>query len=263
MKTLSLTVQPRSTSGKGASRRARAKGLTPAIVYGADIKPRSISIGAAEVKKLTDTLGRNVFINLQVEGASDGYTEINGKTVRVRDYQLHPLAHNLIHADFATVDLTKPILVEVEVELVGRPKGLAKQGVLTPGRRAIELRCLPKDIPEKITVDVSHLDLHESVHVAEVKLPEGVKAIYTENYTIASVTATREEKVEVVAPVEGAVPAEGAAAAAPGAAPGAPGAAPGAAAGAKPGAAPAAGGAAPAGGKPGEKPASGGGGAKK
>jgi large subunit ribosomal protein L25 len=250
MKTIDLSVQPRQTSGKGAARRSRMQGVIPAVVYGQGIQPKNISITAAEVKRLTPAIGHNVFINLKMDG------ELNGKTVMVRDYQVHPLKHNLIHADLVTVDLTKPINVDVEVELVGRPIGLAKQGILTPGRRQIEVRCLPNQIPEKITVDVSELDLHESIHIAEVKMPEGIKAIYTENYTIASVTATREEKVEVpVVAAEGAVPAEGAAAV-PGAAPGA---AAGAAPGAKPGAAPAAGAAAPA--KGGEaKPA---GGAKK
>jgi len=253
MKTIDLTVQARSTSGKGASRRSRVGGIVPAVVYGKDLKPTSIGITIPELKKVAATIGHNVFIKVK---AADGAKELDGKTVMVREYQLHPLKHNLIHADFVTVDLTKPVTVEVEVELVGKAKGLAKQGVLTPGRRTIALRCLPSAIPDKITVDVSNLDLHESIHVADVKTPEGTKAVFTDNYTIASVTATREEKAPepvVAAAVEGAAAAPGAAPGAPGA-PAAAGAAP--AAGAKPGAAPAAGGAAPA--KGGAAPAGGG-----
>lgn len=215
MKTIDLTVQPRTTSGKGFSRRSRAEGTMPAIVYGSDVKPKQIQIGAAEIKKLSATIGHNVFINLKLEGDA----ALNGKTVRVREYQVHPLKHHLIHTDFITVDLNKPIVVAVEAELTGRPLGLAKQGILNHVRREIEVRCLPKDIPEKIEIDVSGLDLNESLHISDVKLPANVKAVFTDNYTIASVTATREEAAKVVetAAVEGAPAAGGAAAPAAGA----------------------------------------------
>lgn len=233
MKTIDLTVSARTTSGKGFSRRARAAGTMPAIVYGSDVKPKQIQVGASEIKKLSATIGQNVFITLKL----DGDAVLNGKTVRVREYQVHPLKHHLIHTDFVTVDLNKSIVVEVELELVGRPIGLAKQGILNHVRREIEVRCLPKDIPEKIEIDVAGLDLNESLHISDVKMPANVKAVFTDNYTIASVTATREEAVKVVetAVVEGA-PAAGAAAAgaAPGAA-GAKGAAPAAAGDAKAG----------------------------
>ncbi len=156
----------------------------------------------------------------------------------IREVQRHPLKHNLIHTDFVTVDLHKEITVAIEVVLTGKPAGLAKGGILTPGHREIEVRCLPKDVVDTIEVDVSHLDVHESLHVADVKLPAGLKAVYTDNYTIASVTTVAIEETPVVA----AAPAEGAAATAEGAA-AAPAAGGKAAAGAKPapGAAPAAG----------------------
>lgn len=244
MKTIELNVQARTTSGKGAARRSRAEGALPAIVYGADLKKaQPISIAPAEAKKVSQAVGHNVFINLK------GDSGLSGKTVMLREVQRHPLKLKLIHADFITIDLNKPVVVSVEVELVGKPVGLAKQGVLTVVSHEIEIKALPKDVPEKVQIDVSHLDLHDSLHIADVKLPANVTAVFKDNYTIATVAATREEVVKVVevAPVEGAAAAPGA----PGAAPAAPGAA---------GAAPAAAGAAGA-----AKPAAGGdkGGAKK
>ena len=226
MKTIDLNVQPRTTSGKGASRRSRAEGSLPAVVYGGDIKGAApISIEPLEAKKVAQAVGRNVFINLKASG------DLNGKTVMLKEVQRHPIKHRLIHADFLTVDMKKPVVVSVPVELTGKPVGLTKQGVLTVVSHEIEVRCLPSDVPEKVQIDVSHLDLHDSLHIADVKLPDQVTAVYKDNYTIATITATREEKVEVAAaPVEGA-------AAAPGAAP---------AEGAAAGAAPAAGAAAPA-----------------
>src|SRR5207244_11485864 len=105
----------------------------------------------------------------------------------------------------------------------GKPGGLAKQGVLTVVSHSIEVKCLPKDVPEKVQIDVSHLDLHDSLHIADVKLPANVSAVFTDNYTIATVAATREEVVKVVevAAVDGAAaaaPAAGGAAPAAGAA---------------------------------------------
>src|SRR3954467_2995089 len=103
MNTIDLTVQARSTTGKGHNRRARVSGLTPAVVYGQGIKPTSVWINATELKKIERAIGHNVFITLK----ADGVSEITGRTVLVRDYQVHPLKHNLIHADFVTVDLNK------------------------------------------------------------------------------------------------------------------------------------------------------------
>lgn len=218
MKTIELTLQSRTAAGKSASRRARREGTIPAVVYGNDVKPQSVAIGAVELKKLSATIGQNVLINLKVDG------ELNGKTVRVRDFQVDPLKHTLIHTDFITVDMNKPIEVEVEVELVGKPAGLIKGGILTHGRREITIRCLPKEIPEKIEADVSGLDLNEALHVADVKLPGNIKAVYRENYTLATVHAPAAEVVTT--PAAEAAPAEGAAAApAAAGAKGAPGAA--------------------------------------
>ncbi len=240
MKTIELNVTPRTTTGKGAARRSRVEGTIPAIVYGAGIKTAlPISIGPAEAKKVAQAVGHNVFINLKGAG------EVNGKTVMLREVQRHPIKLKVIHADFLTVDLNKPVVVSVEVVLVGKPIGLAKQGVLTVVTHEIEIKALPKDVPEKVELDVSHLDLHDSLHIADVKLPANVTAVYKDNYTIATMAATREEVVKVVevAPVEGAA-----------AAPGAPGAAPAAgAAGAAPAAGAAAGAAKPAADKGGAK----------
>lgn len=237
MKTIELNVKSRTATGKGHARRSRAEGILPAIVYGGDLKAaQQISLDALEAKKVARAVGHNVFINLK------GTPELDGKTAMIREVQRHPIRLKLIHADFITIDLNKPVVVEVEVELTGKPVGLAKQGVLTVVSHSIEVKCLPKDVPEKVQIDVSHLDLHDSLHIADVKLPANVSAVYKDNYTIATVAATREEVVKVV---------EVAAADAAAAAPGAPGAAPAAA-----GAAPAAGAAAPAAGA--AKPAAGG-----
>jgi len=220
MKTIDLNVQPRTTSGKGPAGRQRLTGIIPGIVYGGDLKKAlPIQLDAVETKKIAQAIGHNVFINLKGSG------EVNGKTAMIREIQRHPIKLKLMHVDLLTIDMSKPVVVSIEVELIGKPIGLAKQGVLTVVSHSIQVKALPKDVPEKVQIDVSHLDLHDSLHVADVKLPANVKAVYKDNYTIATVAATREEVVKVVevAPVEGAAAAAGAV---PGAAPDAKGAKP-------------------------------------
>src|SRR3954467_2561433 len=109
MKTIDLSVQTRTTSGKGHNRRSRVGGVTPAVIYGKGLKAKSVSLTAVELKKVDRAIGHNVFMKLTVAGDA----ELTGKTVMLRDFQEHPLKHNLIHADFITVDLDKPLIVEV------------------------------------------------------------------------------------------------------------------------------------------------------
>jgi large subunit ribosomal protein L25 len=150
------------------------------------------------------------------------------KHVLFKDYTVDPVTRRLLHADFLEVKLDEPVKVEVPVVTVGRAQGVTDGGILSLATHEITLEALPTKIPVQIEVDVTNLKIGASIHVAELKAPEGCKFRYSTNYVVAFVAVP--EKEEVVAPVAavpGAVPAEGAVA---GAAAPAPGAAPGAAA---------------------------------
>ena len=231
-----LSAKPRSDKGKGPARRLRAAGLIPAVVYGQKREPTHIAVDPAAIEKAIATPHRfNTLLTLQLDGTE--------KQVLFREYEVDPVTRRLLHADFLEVERGKPVKVDVPIVATGKAEGVIAGGILTVSAHSIVVEALPDRIPVQIEVDVTPLKIGGSIHIADVKAPEGVKIKYATNFTVAVVTAP--EKEEVVAPVAaavpGAVPAEGAAApaaGAPAAAPGAPGSAP-AAGGAK-GAAPAA-----------------------
>jgi large subunit ribosomal protein L25 len=232
-----VVAQPREGKGKGPARRLRTKGLIPAVVYGKQGQPASIAVDPVAIEKaIASPLRFNTLITLRMEQGE--------KRVLFKDYQVDPVTRRLLHADFLEVALDKPVKVEVPVVTTGKAEGVTAGGILSIAAHEVLLEALPNRIPAQIELDVTSLKIGQSIHISEVKVPEGCKIKYATDYVVAFVAVP--EKEEVVAPVAaavpGAVPAEGAPAApgAPGAAPGAPGAAPGAP-GAAPGAAPPAG----------------------
>lgn len=158
-----LQAEKRGTKGKNEARRLRAKGRIPATVYGSE-KGKATSI-AVDPKMLLRILhsesGVNTLIGLDLDGAST--------RVLVKEYQLDPLQHRLLHADFYQVAMDKTITVTVPVILKGEPRGVKQQGgVVDFVNREIEIEVLPGDIPENITIDVSELMLNEGVRVRDV-----------------------------------------------------------------------------------------------
>ena len=227
-----LPATKRDQSGKGPAHRLRAKGLIPAVCYGPYDKPLHVAIDPDAIKTAIATPHKfNTVIKLTVEGGES-------RTVLFKDYERDPLDGKILHADFLEVRMDKDVVVNVPVVLIGKPAGVTEGGILQQVARTLPVLCKPSDIPEKIEVDVSHLQITESLHIKDVKTPPGVKFKTQGDVTIA-VVAIPEKEEEVVKPAAAAVPgAEGAA--------GAPAAAGAAGAPAAAGAAPAAGAAAPA-----------------
>ncbi|MDI1429357.1 50S ribosomal protein L25/general stress protein Ctc [Polyangium sorediatum] len=223
MEIIKLSATRRQESGKGPSNRLRRTGNIPAICYGKGLEAFPVAVSPkALLEVLKSAHGKNSVIELAVEGSDK-------LTVMVRDYGYHPISRELVHADFLQVKLDQPVDVEIPVRCVGKSKGVAGGGILQQIFRNLPIRCLPEKIPALVEIDISELDLGDTVKAGAVPLPEGVKTRLPEDQTV----------VVVAIPEKG----EEGAAAAPGA-PGAPAAA-APAAGAK-GAAPAAKGAAPA-----------------
>ena len=229
-----LKAQTRDKSGKGPARRLRAQGLVPAVCYGPyDKNPLMVAVDPEALTKAISTPHKfNTVIKLEVDGQA--------RTVLFKDYDKDPVDGHILHVDFLDVRMDQDVVVNVPVVLVGKPIGVTEGGILQQVSRTLPVICKPAQIPEKIEVDVSNLKIAESIHISDIKPPEGVrfKTNVIKNATIAVVNIP--EKEEVAPAPAAAVPGAEAAAGAV-AAPGAPGAAPGA-----PGAAPAAGAAAPA-----------------
>jgi large subunit ribosomal protein L25 len=226
-----VTAQNRAEKGKGPARRLRQKGLIPAVVYGGKTEPTHLAVDPAALMKAIETPHRfNTLLTLKMDAGE--------KHVLFKDYTVDPVSRKLLHADFLEVKLDQPVKVEVPVVTTGRSPGQAEGGILSIATHEIVLEALPSKIPVRIEVDVTNLKIGGSIHVSELKAPEGCKFKFATDYVVAFVAVP--EKEEVVAPVAavpGAVPAEGAAAAPAAGAPA--GAAPGAAAAPAAGAAPA------------------------
>jgi large subunit ribosomal protein L25 len=239
-----LTVTVRNTTGKGAARQLRIKGQVPGVFYGAStdgpIAPFQIAVDVKALKAALDPVRRqNTVISVTVE---DGGKAVRTLSALLKDYQLDPVRRDVTHVDLLAIDPQKEVNATVPLEFTGKPKGAIEGGVVHTVMRSLEVRCKPSDIPVKLSLDISPLEIGDVLHVSDIKLPNGVVNVTNGREAVISLQAP--EKEEVVAATTEAAPGAEGAAAAPGAAGAAPaaGAKPGApAAGAKPGAAPAAG----------------------
>jgi large subunit ribosomal protein L25 len=229
MDIIKLNATPRPLSGKGPARRLRRNDQIPAVAYGRDLAATTLAVSPkALLGVLTSPYGQNSVIELDVEGGAK-------LTVMVRDYAYHPLTRELVHADFLQIKLDQPLVVEVPFICTGKSKGVALGGILQQVFRRIPVRALPEKIPVSVEVDVTELDMNESLKANQIKVPEGVELRVAPEQTIVVVAAPEKAGEEEAA--KAAVPgAPGAAAPAAGAAAPAAGAAPAAAAApAKPG----------------------------
>ena len=211
VKDITVAAEVRTSRGKNEAHRTRRAGQIPAVIYGAFKDPVSVSVNPREIAKITrSATGYNTIFKLEIAG---------GETtpVMVVDQQLDPIRGTLLHADFKRIDLTKRIRVSVPVFTTGEAKGVKVQGgLLEVITRAIEIECLPDDIPEKFVVDVTELMIGQAKRASDVALSGSMKLVSSAETVIAHSVALRAE--EVVAPVEGAVavtPVAGATAAEP------------------------------------------------
>lgn len=178
-----LVAETREATGKGVARKLRAAGRIPAVVYGRGAETKAISIDPGALQRLLQRsgAGMNTLIELSVDDIS--------RTVLVKELQRDPVRGRPLHADFYLVELDKTVEVSVPIHLVGKPPGVEEGGILDHPLREIELECLPQAIPEGVDVDVSALDIGDSIHVRDLTLPEGVSVQTDENLAVASVVA--------------------------------------------------------------------------
>ncbi len=180
MSVIPLSGARREHLGKGGARKTRAAGQIPGVIYGHGEQPIPVAIGERELDlALRHHKGGNPIVNLQLEGGE--YTAL------IRDVQYDPLTHDILHLDFQHISLTEEVEVLVTVHLTGLPVGVKDGGgILEPILRQVEVRCLPTAIPSSIDLDVSHLNVGDSVHVSDLKV-EGVNVLTDPASTVATV----------------------------------------------------------------------------
>jgi large subunit ribosomal protein L25 len=206
---ISLNAEPRSDSGKGASRRLRHQGLVPAIVYGGKFDPVQISI---DHNVFIHELDKETIYTQVVDLKMDGKTQ----EVILRDLQRHPYKNKIMHADFFRIDKNTPIKVVVPIHVTNAEECVGVKmdgGMMTQVVTEIEIIALPKDLPEYLEIDALNLHLGEILHLTDIQMPEGVEIValtYLEdvedvehddhNVGVLSVVKTREEIIEDEAP---------------------------------------------------------------
>jgi large subunit ribosomal protein L25 len=174
METVEITIERRADHGKGAARKLRRAGKVPGVLYGPKRKTTSIVVDAGEIERKLTHLEGSHLIRLLHAGREP---ELHERMVLLREMQRHPVTGAVLHTDFYEVDLTERLTVSVPLHFVGKAAGVVEGGILQPLLREVEVECLPTEIPEFIAVDVTHLGIHEAVHVGELTLPAGVTPI--------------------------------------------------------------------------------------
>jgi len=200
MEAKKLNVEARTGGGKSVAGRLRSTGKIPAVIYGHTV-PTAITVDAREFRNAFKRITENTIVELHLPS---GVHE-----VLVKDYQKDNLTGQILHVDFYEFEKGKALRTRVPVRLVGNPTGVKEGGILESLLHAIEVECLPKDLPEEIALDISELGLDRAMHVRDLTLPDGVRAIPSPDQVICLVAHRKAEEEVAPAVVEGEVPAEG------------------------------------------------------
>ncbi len=187
-----LTVQARESTGKGTARTLRRDGKIPAVVYGSASGSMPLSVDMHELELLLKKTNYNqVLINLTVENGTS-----SEKTVMIKELQTDPLSHHYLHIDFYEVKMDQKITTTIPLVFTGTSKGVEEGGILQIIRRELEVACLPTQIPQQIEIDITNLEIGDSIHVEEITVPGEVEILFDVNFTVVTVVSPRREEGE-------------------------------------------------------------------
>src|SRR6266567_6666930 len=206
MKSVALKAFPRTLARRAGVKKLRASGRVPGVIYGRRTTPQNLEIGLNEIEDLIHhSVSETILVDLAVEGGSQGQ-----RLALVQEVQHHPLSGKVLHVDFHEVAENEKVTIMVPVNTVGEAIGVKTSGgVLEHVLFKIKVRALPKDLPEVIITDVSHLNIGEAVHLGEIKAPEGVEIIGDKNIPVIACAAPRTEEEEAAEAAEAAAAAPG------------------------------------------------------
>jgi len=201
MKTVPLTAAPRALGRRAGSKKLRSEGRIPATIYGRQAKPQNLEVDAKEMGNLIHhSVSENLLVDLSVKDDSRAK-----RLALVQEVQHHPLSGKILHVDFHEVAENEKVTIKVPVETTGEAVGVKTGGgTLEHVLFKVTVRALPKDLPESITVDVSHLNIGEAVHIGEIPVPAGVEILGDKNIPVISVAAPRTEEEEAAEAAEAA-----------------------------------------------------------
>jgi large subunit ribosomal protein L25 len=200
---IELKTNIRTATGNGPARRLRQKGQIPAVLYGPGTESILLSVNISDIDMILKK-GRigQVLLNLIIPNNG----ETSSKTVMVKELQLHPVSRNFLHIDFYEVAMDRKIMVNIPVTTIGKAKGVENGGILQIIRRELEVQCLPLNVPESIEIDITDLDIGDSIHLGDISQQSDVEFLDDENFTVVTVVSPKieeEEEPEEVAEEEG------------------------------------------------------------
>lgn len=195
MEEILLRAETRKGTGKGVARKLRREGVIPAVLYGRGIESVPIKVSAREWDTLMRRVRKNVILTMELQGDKG----IEKRPVMIKNVQPGYLGDDVRHIDFLQVSMERIIEIEIPIHLTGTAKGVINNGIVEQHLRTIMVQCLPTQIPEQIEIDVTNLDIGDSIHVSDISLP-GVKLL--EHGDVAVVTVIPPEAEEKPVAVE-------------------------------------------------------------
>lgn len=196
-KQVKLSAERRDGVGRSAVRKLKTAGSVPAVIYGAKQKPQSLQIARRDINALlSHAAGENILVELEVAGDAN-------RLALVQEVQHAPVSGDILHVDFHAVSMDEMIEADVPLEPTGTANGVKNfGGLLEQSLRSLSIECLPKDLPDVITVDVSELNIGDAIHVKDIKLPEGVTTSMPKGLTVIAVMAPTVEEEPVAGAAE-------------------------------------------------------------
>jgi large subunit ribosomal protein L25 len=195
MEKILLSAETRKGTGKGFARKLRREGKIPAVLYGRDVESVPIKISAKEWETLMRRVRKNVILTLELQGDKG----VESRPVMIKKVDRGFLGDDVNHIDFLQVSMERTVEIEIPIHLTGTAKGVVDNGIVEQHLRSIKVECLPTQIPEQIEIDVTNLDIGDSIHVSDISL-SGVKLL--EHMDVAVVTVIPPEAEEKPVAVE-------------------------------------------------------------
>lgn len=182
-----LNASIRTSSGKGIARTLRREGKLPAVLYGSDIESVSLAVDTHDIELLLNKISYSqALINLRVENGQSFE-----RMVMIKEIQADPISQKYLHLDFYEIKMDRKITTTVPVEITGVSKGVEAGGTLQIIRRELDVVCLPSEIPDSIVIDITELDMGDSVHVEDIRPKGDIEIPFEVNFTVATVVSPK------------------------------------------------------------------------
>ena len=190
---IELKTNVRTQVGNGPARALRREGKIPAVLYGPDTEPVLLSVAVNDLEQiLKKSKAAQVLLNVLIQNG-----ETSTKSAMIKELQTHPISRDFLHVDLYEIALDRKITVKVPIAIKGKPIGVEEGGVLQTVRRELEVSCLPFAIPEVIEIDVTDLDIGDSIHVGKLSVGEDIELMDDDHFTVVTVLTPKVEEVEV------------------------------------------------------------------